>query len=150
MELFSRRSTVVLLVIGIAALTVYAYMGRHPKAISLKLSAEGMTKNNPTDSNSKTDYPTASTAIKNRSLAIHMVVVPYFSFGKVPEDQILKRQEEYMTALQRNLNHKFVSRVHVLTTSAKDTMERFKGLANHSKLVVAEVSSIEVARDPWD
>ena len=44
----------------------------------------------------------------------------------------------------------FVSRVHVLATSAKDTMERFKGLANHSKLVVAEVSSIEVARDPWD
>ena len=153
MVVFSHRSTVVLLVIGIAALTVcymYAYIGGQPKAISLKLSAEGMTKNNPTDGNSKADYPTASTAIKNRSLAIHMVVVPYFSYGKVPEDQILERQEEYRTALQRNLNHKFVSRVHVLTTSAKDTMERFKGLANHSKLVVAEVSSIELMRDLWE
>ena len=151
MAVVGRRSTVVLLVIGIAALTVYAYMGRHPKPIILKPFAEGMTKNNFTSGNSKTDYPTASTAIENRSLAIHMVVVPYYAFiGEVPEDQILQRQEEYRTALQRNLNHKFVSRVHVLTTSAKDTMERFKGLANHSKLVVAEVSSIEVARDPWD
>ena len=134
MGIFSRRSTVLLLVIGIAALTVcymYVYFG-HPKPISTKPSpTEGMTKN-------------------KRSLAIHMVVVPYYSYGKVPEDEILRRQEEYRTALQRNLNHKFVSRVHVLTTSAKDTMERFKGLANHSKLVVAEVSSIEVARDPWD
>ena len=154
MVVFSHRSTVLLLVTGVAALTVwymYAYIGGQPiKAFSLKLSAEGMTKNNPTDGNSKIDYPKASTAIENRSLAIHMVVVPYFSFGKVPEDQILERQEEYRTALQRNLNHKFVSRVHVLTTSAKDTMERFKGLANHSKLVVAEVSSIELMRDLWE
>ena len=154
MAYFGRSSTVVLLVIGIAALTVcymYAYIGGHPKPIILKPSpTEGMTKNNFTSANSKTDYPTASTAIENRSLAIHMVVVPYFSFGKVLEGKILERLEEYRTALQRNLNHKFVSRVHVLTTSAKDTMERFKGLANHSKLVVAEVSSIELVRDLWE
>ena len=154
MEFFGRRSTVVLLVIGIAALIVcymYVYIGGHPKPIILKPSpTEGTTKNNFTSGNSKTDYPTASTAIENRSLTIHMVVVPYFAFGKVPEDKILERQEEYRTALQRNLKHKFVSRVHVLTTSAKDTMERFKGLDNHSKLVVAEVSSIELVRDLWE
>ena len=156
MVVFCRRSTVLLLVIGIAAITVcymYAYIGGQPiKAFSLKhYPAEAMTKNNATDGSSKTNYLTDSTAIENHSLAIHMVVVHYYAFiGEVPEDQILERQEEYMTALQRNLNHKFVSRVHVLTTSAKDTMERFKGLANHSKLVVAEVSSIELARDLWD
>ena len=103
-------------------------------------------------SNIKTADPTTPES-ENRSLAlaIHLVVVPYFIYGvKVPQLKALERQEEYRTVLQRNLNHKFVSHVHVLTTSAKDIMEHFKGLANHSKLVVAEVSSIERMRDPWE
>ena len=100
----------------------------------------------------KTADPTTPES-ENRSLAlaIHLVVIPYFIYGiKVRRLKALERQEEYRTVLQRNLNHKFVSHVHVLTTSAKDIMEHFKGLANHSKLVVVEVSSIEQMRDPWE
>ena len=45
----------------------------------------------------KTADPTTPES-ENRSLAIHLVVVPYFIFGiKVPQLKALERQEEYRT-----------------------------------------------------
>ena len=132
MDVIGRRSALLLLVIGIAALTVcYIYysnrrnIGGHSRRL-------------------------APISRRNHSLAIHMVVVPHFVYENSSQHDLLLRQEEYRTSLQRNLNHEFVSRVHVLTTSAKDIMEHLQRLANHTKLVVAEVSSTELMRDPWE
>ena len=156
MEVLGRRSALLLLVVGIGALTMFCYVYTYnPKRSNQRPTPHlitGATKNHSTRVNqSKTADPTVTTENTNRPLAIHMVMIPYFvsPSANVFENDILKRHEEYRTVLQRNLNHEFVSHVHVLATSARDITEHFKDLANHSKLVVAEVSSIDVMRVPW-
>ena len=91
---------------------------------------------------------------KHRPLSIHMVVIPYFAYEKASNNPVIRaRQEEYRTALQRNLNHKLVSKVHVLTTNVTDTRRRLKIKkleADTSKLVLVQVKSVDYMRDPWE
>ena len=82
-------------------------------------------------------------------LSINLVVIPYLHYNTTDE-RILEREEEYKTCLKRNLNHDLISRVHVLTTNAQKTLQRFKDLPNQNKLIVSEVKSVDLARDPWE
>ena len=82
-------------------------------------------------------------------LSIEMVVIPFLRY-KTVEKAILEREQEYKTALQRNLDHTFVSHIHVLTTDASWTRQRLSDLTNNGKLIVAEVKSIDMARDPFE
>ena len=82
-------------------------------------------------------------------LSIEMVVVPFLRYNTT-EKAILEREEEYKTVLQRNLDHGLVSHIHVLTTDASWTRQRLSDLTNHGKLIVAEVKSIDMTRDPFD
>ena len=85
-----------------------------------------------------------------RRLSINLVVVPYLQYKAVSDEHIIAREKEYKTALQRNLNHELIRKVHVLTTNARETRHRFSGLANRSKLIVSELRSIDMMRDPFD
>ena len=82
-------------------------------------------------------------------LSINLVVIPYLHYNTTDE-RILEREEEYKTCLKRNLNHDLISRVHVLTTNAQKTLQHFKDLPNQNKLIVSEVKSVDLARDPWE
>ena len=81
-----------------------------------------------------------------------LVIIPYFVHATASEKALRDREKEYMTALQRNLNHNFVRRIHLLTTNAKEAaqrLERFK-LSNQSKLLTIEVTGIEHTRYAFD
>ena len=84
-------------------------------------------------------------------LSIHMVVIPFLRYNPATDKALFElREQEYKTALQRNLNHNLVRRVHVLTNNASETWQRFGNLNNISKLVVAEVEITNQTRDPFD
>ena len=83
------------------------------------------------------------------SLAIHMVIVPFLRYG-ANENATLEREMDYKLCLTRNLAHPQVQQVHILTINSTDTSVRFREFTNNSKLVIAEVKSVDVARDPWD
>ena len=85
------------------------------------------------------------------NLKMDLVVVPYFSY-KASENGLLEREKEYLTVLQRNLDHDLVSRIHVLTTNATETQERFNKfeLPNQNKLLVSEVKSVDLVRDIFE
>ena len=85
-------------------------------------------------------------------LSINLVVVPYPKYN-ASDEAIIERKREYLTALQRNLNHEFVSHVHVLTTNAlqhDEMLQHFNLLTNQSKLIVSELKSIDTMRDSFD
>ncbi len=83
------------------------------------------------------------------SLSIHMVVVPFLRYH-ASNEAILEREKDYKLALQKNLAHPLVKCVHLLTTNFTETSERFKNVSNNSKLLVSEVESVDLARDPFD
>ena len=91
--------------------------------------------------------------IKKQSdpLKMEVVIVPYFTY-RASEDKLLDREKEYMTCLQRNLNHNLVSRIHILTTNAEETRQIFKKyeLPNPTKLLISEVKSVEMVKDIFD
>ena len=95
---------------------------------------------------------TYTTAILKNSLDIDLVVVPYFSYNASNKSQLLDREKEYMTCLQRNLNHNLVSRVHVLTSNVEETRQIFQKyeLSNQTKLLVPEIKSIVMVRDLFE
>lgn len=82
-------------------------------------------------------------------LSINLVVVPYLQYNASVE-AIIERKREYWTALQRNLNHDFVSHVHLLTTNVREMVQQFNNLTNQSKLIVSELDSVDMMRDPFD
>lgn len=82
-------------------------------------------------------------------LSINLVVVPYLQYNASVE-AIIERKREYWTALQRNLNHDFVSHVHLLTTNVREMVRQFNNLTNQSKLIVSELDRIDTMRDPFD
>ena len=82
-------------------------------------------------------------------LSINLVIIPYLHYN-TSDEAILEREKEYKTVLQRNLNHDLISHVHLLTTNAQETLQRFNDLPNQNKLVVSEVKSIDLARDPFE
>ena len=84
------------------------------------------------------------------SLSIHMVVVPFLHFNNVSTEKVLAREAEYKYVLQKNLAHPLVQCVHVLTTNYTETLSRFKDLPNEQKLLIAEVKSVDFARDPFE
>ena len=83
-------------------------------------------------------------------LSINMVIIPYLRYINASDEAILEREKEYKTCLQRNLNHDLVSHIHLLTTNAQETLQRFNDLPNQDKLIVSEVKSIDLARDPFE
>ena len=92
-----------------------------------------------------------TTASLKDSLRIDLVVVPYFSYN-ASNKSLLDREKEYMTCLQRNLNHDLVSRIHVLTSNAEETRQIFQKyeLSNQAKLLVSEIKSIVMVRDLFE
>ena len=84
-------------------------------------------------------------------LKMELVVVPYFSYN-VSKDRLLEREKEYVTVLQRNLNHDLVHHVHVLTTDAEETWQRLKKyeMPNQYKLIVSKLKSVDLMRDIFD
>ena len=97
------------------------------------------------------NIPTYATASLKNSLQIDLVVVPYFSYN-ASNKSLLDREKEYMTCLQRNLNHNLVSRIHVLTSNAEETRQIFQKyeLSNQAKLLVSEIKSIVMVRDLFE
>ena len=83
------------------------------------------------------------------SLAIHMVIVPFLRYG-ADENATLEREMDYKLCLTHNLAHPQVQQVHIITINSTDASVRFREFTNNSKLVIAEVKSVDVARDPWD
>ena len=90
-----------------------------------------------------TDASANTAANLKDSLKIDLVVVPYFIYN-ASEKRLLEREKEYVTCLQRNLNHDLVSRIHVLTSNAEGTWQIFQKyeLSNQTKLLVSELKSI--------
>lgn len=96
---------------------------------------------------------TAYTITRHSSeyLAIHLVTIPFMGYTSNNAELIHKREQEYLTVLQRNLDHDKVFRVHVLMTAhdAEDSPNKFAQF-NHSKLVISEVPSVEFSRSAFD
>ena len=86
---------------------------------------------------------------QNGSLSIHMVVVPFLNFN-ITNERIEAREAEYKHVLQKNLAHPLVQCVHLLTTNYTETAQRFKDLTGRSRMLVSEVGSIDLARDPFE
>ena len=99
------------------------------------------------------ETPISNSAHRRRQsslLSIHLVIVPFLDFHSAASAVLLQREKEYKYVLQKNLDNPLVASVHILTTNATETQERFKGMRSSSKMVVAEVRSIDSMRDPWD
>ena len=56
------------------------------------------------------------------TLKMDLVISPHFDYD-ASNKGLHEREKEYMTALQRNLNHDFVRRIHVLTLSAEEVAQ---------------------------
>ena len=85
------------------------------------------------------------------SLNINLVIVPYFRYNAT-KTAVLEREKEYMTVLQRNLDHHLVSLIHVLTTNTEETLHHLDKfiLPNSKKLLISEVKCIDHMRDVFD
>ncbi len=75
--------------------------------------------------------------------------MPFLQYN-VSETKIEERLQEYKHVLQLNLAHPQVQCVHLLTTDSVTTYERFKDMANSSRMLVSKVKSTDFARDPWE
>ena len=95
-----------------------------------------------------TDASANTAANLKDSLKIDLVVVPYFRYN-ASKKLLLDREKEYMTCLQRNLNHDLISHIHVLTSNAEETRQIFQKyeLSNQTKLLISELKSIVMVRD---
>lgn len=81
-------------------------------------------------------------------LSLHMVIIPFLGYTTSAQ-RILQRLEEYKYVLQKNLAHPLVQCIHVLTTNSTETLQLFNGLSNLNKMLVSEVRSIDLTRDPY-
>ena len=74
------------------------------------------------------------------SLKIEMVTLLHMVYPGASGKVLLEREKEYMTALQSNLNHDHVKRIHVLTENARTLEEQLSKhqLSNYSKLLIVE------------
>ena len=89
----------------------------------------------------------------HKRLSISLVVILFLKYSKksgVNSENIVKREQEYRTVMQRNLNHPQVNRVHVLTTDPEETLAHFNNFTNQEKMLVAKVKSIAWLRDPLE
>ena len=131
----SLLALVVFVVTLCAAEYLFSHVTRRPVVLEADVkNSKSITKSLPP---SRTD------------VSIHLVVVPYLQFN-ASDEAVIERKREYWTALQRNLNHKHVSHVHVLTTNAREMLQNLNLSTNQSKLIVSELSSIDTMRDPFD
>ena len=85
-----------------------------------------------------------------KKLSINLVTIIPFLVNNVTGEDIVKREQEYRTVMQRNLNHPLVNRVHVLTTDPQETMRHFNNFTNQEKMIVTKVKSIARMRDPLE
>ena len=85
-------------------------------------------------------------------LKMDLVIVPHFVYNSASDSTVLQREKEYMTALQRNLNHEFVRKIHILTTDASELTQRLNRfeLSNRSKLLTFELRCIRTMRDVFE
>ncbi len=90
--------------------------------------------------------------VKNESLlSIQMVIIPFLDYVyHSSEKAVLERLADYKLSLKKNLAHPHVERIHLLTTNYTETVERFKEFMQNEKILVAQVKSVDVARDPWE
>ena len=86
----------------------------------------------------------------HKKLSIDLVIVPFLKYGNASRGKLTKREQEYRTVMQRNLNHPLVNRVHVLTTDPQETMRHFNNFTNQEKMIVTKVKSIARMRDPFE
>ena len=131
----------------------YLYPRSERKALSApadNMYQEPRSERKPLPADNMYQEPITNASLKN-SLRIDLVVVPYFSY-KASHKSLLDREKEYMTCLQRNLNHNLVSRVHVLTSNTEGTRQIFQKyeLSNQAKLLVPEIKSIVMVRDIFE
>ena len=103
------------------------------------------------DSGGSNNYARQTPSRSSVKLKMDLVIVPYFVYD-ASDEVLLKREKEYMTALQRNLNHDSVRRIHVLTTSTEEITKRIQKfeLSNQSKLLTFEVKSTKLMRDVFE
>ena len=98
-----------------------------------------------------TDVPRYNCQDPATALEMDLVVSPYFHYD-ASDEALRQREMEYMIALQRNLNHNFVRRIHILTTNAEELtrrLEKFE-LSSQSKLLVIELKRIVMTRDVFE
>ena len=85
--------------------------------------------------------------------SLQMELVTLFHLDYEASDQAIRqREQEYMTALQINLDHDQVKRIHILTTDAdklKQRLNDFK-ISNRSKVVIAKRKSLKMTRYIYD
>ncbi len=89
---------------------------------------------------------------RNESLlSIEMVIIPFLDYNIASDQEaVTERLADYKLSLKKNLAHPFVVRIHLLTTNYTETAERFKEFMLSEKIVVAQVKSVDIARDPWE
>ena len=96
---------------------------------------------------------TSKELVKNKTahkrLSIDLVIVPFLKYSEASSEIIIKREQEYRTVMQRNLNHPLVNRLHVLTTDPQETMRCFNNFTNQEKMIVAKVKRAWM-RDPFE
>ena len=87
-------------------------------------------------------------------LKMDIVIVPYFTtFGNFSDNELLEREKEYLTVLQRNLRHDLVHCIHILTTNAEETWQHLKKVdlpKNNNSLLISERKSIEMVQDVFE
>ena len=76
-----------------------------------------------------------------KKLSINLVTIIPFLVNNVTSEDIVKREQEYRTAMQRNLNHPLVN-IHVLTTDPQETIRHFNNFTNQEKMIVTKVNII--------
>ena len=93
---------------------------------------------------------TEAEVYETRSLNMELVTILHLVYDNATDKIIREREKEYVTALQSNLNHDHVKRIHVLSTKAHELEERLRNhyqLSNRSKLLIVERNSTNRTRD---
>ena len=87
----------------------------------------------------------------SNSLKMELVTIFHLVY-EASDNLIRQREKEYVKALQINLDHDHVKRIHILTTDADILEQRLKNfqLPNKRKLVIVERNSVNMTRDIYD
>lgn len=99
------------------------------------------------------DKTIGSECFRAGTSGIHMVIIPFLKYNKTNntfEAKLLEREKEYKHSLFTNLANPLVQCVHVLTTNAAEPLAIFKNISNKGKMLVSEVRSVDMARDPFE
>ena len=105
-----------------------------------KLSVQLAVPSFPSKTRVKESKTSKKLGTVHKKLSINLVIVPFLNYSKDSSHKgatgyIIKRKQEYRTAIQRNLNHPLVNRVHVLTTDPQETMRHFNNFTNQEKML---------------